>query len=216
VSLSIRLPPPRAERCLETSRKSRYLGGTIIAEDVHDLAEHQRRLLKPDLYRPVACLKCGAHVHVHTRPERHPCGDGSLPAVVEVLQFRCASGACGATWRVLPLFLARHLWYVWKAVERAVMPSASAAPAAPMPRIGASTKARWRARLASSARVLVVLLAVSGGVALENVAKRVGLLGTRGKLVDAYAVEAAATMAGERLSTLGALVHRLERGVRLM
>jgi hypothetical protein len=60
---------------------------------------------------------------VHTRPERHPCGDGSLPAVVELLQCRCASEACRATWRVLPLFLARHLWHVWKAVEHAVMPS---------------------------------------------------------------------------------------------
>lgn len=214
MSLSIRLPPPRAEICLETSRKSSCLGGTIIAEDVHDLAEHERRLLNPDLYRPDACLKCGAHVHVHTRPERHPCGDGSLPAVIEVLQFRCASGACGATWRVLPLFLARHVWYVWKAVEHAVMPSPAAAP---MPRIGASTrtKARWQARLGSSSRMLVVLLALSGGVALENVAQRVGLVGTRGELVAAYAVEAA-TAAGERLSSLGALVHRLERGVRLM
>lgn len=213
MSLSIRLPPPRAESCLETSRKSRYLGGTIIAEDVQDLAEHERRLLNPDLYRPVACLKCGARVHVHTRPERHPCGDGLLPAVIEVLQFRCASGVCRATWRVLPLFLPRHLWHVWKAVEQAVMPSASPAPHG-LP-IGASTKARWQARLGSSARTLVVLLALSGGVALENVAKRVGLLGTRGELVAAYAVEAV-TAAGEWLSTLGALVHRLERGVRLM
>lgn len=213
MSPTIGLPPPRAESCLDRSRKSSYLGGTIIAEDVHDLAEHERRLLNPDLYRPAGCLKCGARVHVHTRPERHPCGDGSLPAVIEVLQFRCASGACGATWRVLPLFLARHLWHVWKAVENAVKPSAR--PAAHALPIGASTKARWQARLASSSRLLVVLLALSGGVALESVATRVGWLGTRGKLVDAYAAEAG-TAPGERLSSLGALVHRLERGVRLM
>ena len=91
----------------------------------------------------------------------------------------------------------------------------SASPAPDALPIGASTKARWQARLGSSARMLVVLLALSGGVALENVAQRVGLLGTRGEFVAAYAVEAA-TAAGERLSTLGALVHRLERGVRLM
>jgi len=218
MSPTIGLPPPPAEPCLDTSRKSTYLGGTLIAEDVHDLAEHQRRLLDPDLYRPEGCPKCaGAHLHVHTHPERHPRGDASLPTVVEVLQFRCAFRACGATWRVLPLFLARHVWHVWTAVERAVMPSARPAPA-PTPRappIRARTKARWQARLASSSRVLVVLLAMSVGVALENVAKRVGLSGTRRELVDAYTVEAA-TVPGERLSSVGALVHRLERGVRLM
>ena len=127
------------------------------AEDVHDLAEHQRRLSDADEYRPSACPRCVcAAVHVHMRPERHPRGDPLLPPVVVVLQFRCASEECGATWRVLPLFLARHLWHGWRAVERAVVRGSS-----PVGRtIGARTKERWRSRLASSARVLVVLLAI--------------------------------------------------------
>jgi hypothetical protein len=121
---------------------------------------------------------------------------------------------CGATWRVLPLFLARHVWHAWKAVERAVLADAKLASSG-APEIRRRTAARWCARLASSARVLVVLLAMSGGAALENVSKRVGLDGTRREVVVAYAAEAK-TKPGERLASLGALAHRLERGIRLM
>lgn len=215
MSPTIGLPPPPAERCLEASRKSRYRGGTLIAEDVHDLSDHTRRLADPDRYRPVPCERCGgAAMHVHTRPERHPRGDPSLPPAVTILQFRCAE--CGATWRILPLFLARHLWHAWKAVERAVAPSADAGLVSSSElRIRTRTRQRWRTRLASSARTLVLVLATSGGRALEKVAKRVGLLGTRVELVDTHDA-VAAPPSGERLATLGALVHRLERGVRLM
>jgi hypothetical protein len=213
MSPTIGLPPPPAERCLETSRKSRYRGGTLVAEDVHDLGEHERRLADPDLYRPVPCERCGAAaVHVHTRPERRPRGEPSLPPAVAILQFRCA--ACGATWRILPLFLARHLWHAWKAVERAVAPSAELATSSAPP-IRARTSQRWSSRLASAARALVVALAASGGAALEEVAKRVGLLSTRAELVDAHAAMAVPAP-GERLASLGALLHRIERGLRLM
>jgi hypothetical protein len=111
---------------------------------------------------------------------------------------------------VLPLFLARHLWHAWKAVEREV---AGASPVGST--IRGRTKERWRARLASSARVLVVLLAMGGSAALEGVVKQVGLSGTRAELVASYAAVTASPV-GERLSSLGAIVHRLERGVRLM
>ena len=215
MSPTIGLPPPPAERCLDVSRKSRYRGGTLVAEDVHDLAEHRRRLADGDAYRPVSCPTCGRpHMHVHTRPERHPLREPSLPSVVEVLQFRCGSEECGATWRVLPLFLARHLWHPWKAVERAVLPDVKLPPGA-APRIRPRTRARWWTRLASSARVLVVLLAMSGGAALEIVSKAVGLEGTRRELALAYGAESK-TEPGERLASLGALAHRLERGIRLM
>ena len=139
-------------------------------------------------------------------------GDRSLPPVVEVLQFRCASEECGATWRILPLFLARHLWHAWRAVERAVLVTERGVAGRTLAK---RTVARWRARLASSARLLVVMLAVSGGSALEEVSRQVGLSGTRITLVEAYGA-AAGTPEGERLSALGALVHRLERGIRLM
>ena len=71
------------------------------------------------------------------------------------------------------------------------------------------------ARLSSSARVLVAVLAISAGVVLEEVAQRVGLMGTRSELIEAY-VARTAPAARERLSSLAALVHRLERGIRLM
>jgi hypothetical protein len=214
MSPTIGLAPPSAEKCLETSRKSSCRGGTLIAEDVHDLDEHRRRVADADAYRPPQCAKCGHPVHVHDRPERHPRREPSLPSVVEVLRFRCANEACRATWRVLPLFLARHLWHPWKVVERAALPDTKPPPST-APALRPRTEARWRTRLESSARMLVVLLAMSGGSALESVAKQVGLDGTRRDLVFVYATEAR-TESGERLASLGALVHRLERGMRLM
>lgn len=215
MSPTIGLAPPCAETCLDTSRVSRFLGGTLVVEDVRDLEEHQRRMADADLYRPSPCPTCGfATLHVHCRPERHPKREPSLPPVVAVLQFRCADAECGATWRILPLFLARHLWHAWKTVERVVRPSTSL-PKVAAPRVPAQTARRWRARLDSAARVLCVLLAASGGAALTEVAMTVGLDATRGALVDAFH-QVAAGAAGERLSPLAGLIHRLERGLRLM
>ena len=168
-----------------------------------------------DAYRPGPCATCGhATLHVHCRPERHPLRETSLPPVVPVLQFRCADGECGATWRVLPLFLARHLWHPWKAIERVVRPSAELrrATAPPVPE---ATKRRWRARLSSSARVLCALLMMSGGAELTSVSMRAGLHATRGELVDEFDVVARGAP-GHRLSSLAGLLNRLERGIRLM
>lgn len=54
-----RLPLSQPDPCLTSSRKSRYKGGTIIAEDVWSVEEHRRRVAAPDAYRPPACLACG-------------------------------------------------------------------------------------------------------------------------------------------------------------
>ena len=208
MSPTIELSPPPAEECLETSRVSRYWGGTLIAEDVGDLEEHRRRLADPDRYRPVPCPRCGGkHVHVHTRPERRPRGDPSLPPVIRILQFLCVE--CSATWRVLPRFLARHLWHPWRVVERSEPGKSVTAP------ISERTKARWATRLGSSARALVVVLAASGAATLEQVAQQVGLDGSRGELVESFG-RSVRLAGGERLATVGALLHRLERGLRLM
>jgi hypothetical protein len=194
---------------------SRFLGGTLIAEEVRDLAEHLRRMSDADTYRPSPCPTCGhATLHVHCRPERHPKREPSLPPVVAVLQFRCADAECGATWRILPLFLARHLWHAWKTVERVVRPS-PALPKGAAPPVPPGTQRRWRARLDSTARMLCALLAASGGAVLTSVAMIAGLDATRGALVDAFQ-EVVGGSAGERLSPLAGLVHRLERGLRLM
>jgi hypothetical protein len=58
-------------------------------------------------------------------------------------------------------------------------------------------------------------MAASGGAVLESIAARRGLDSTRGELVATHA-EVAAIADGERHAALAALVHRLERGVRLM
>ncbi len=215
MSPTIGLPPPEPESCLIASRVSKFRGGTLIAEDVGDVATHGRRLCDPDGYRPTACPRCDGEVlHVHSYPERHPRGEAGVPSVVRVIQYICAAEECGATWRILPLFLARHLWRVWRTVERVANPS-DAAASRDSPSIPKRTRDRWQGRLASSARALVAILAVSGGAALEELAKDIGLDGTRAELVAAYAAAAGAA-AGARIAPLAGLVHRLERGLRLM
>lgn len=95
-----------------------------------------------------------------------------MPSVVRVAQYMCAADECSATWRILPMFLARHLWRAWKTVERVVQPGEGSSAAPPIPE---RTQCRWRSRLAATARVLVVLLAASGGLVLESVAAKVGV-----------------------------------------
>jgi hypothetical protein len=215
MSPSIGLPPPDPETCLVTSRLSRFRGGTLIDEDVQDLAAHECRLSDPDGYRPERCARCGYGVlHVHCYPERHPRGELGMPAVVRIIQYVCASAECGATWRILPMFLARHLWRAWKTVERVVMPAGMRRSVAAPP-IPARTEQRWRTRFAASARMLIVLLAASGGGALEALASRVGLEASRAELTAAHA-DLARVAPSARLAALAELVHRLERGLRLM
>lgn len=215
LSPTIGLPPPEPESCLVSSRVSSFKGGTLIAEEVRDLEAHQRRICDPDGYRPAQCPRCGHDVlHVHCYPERHPRGEPGMPAVVRVAQYQCAEATCGATWRILPRFLARHLWRVWKTVERVALPDGVPPPSAAPP-IPERTRSRWRSRLAAAARVLVVLLAASGGQALESVAAQVGLDARRAELVQGYAAQIDVPR-GARLAAVAELAHRLERGIRLM
>jgi hypothetical protein len=209
-----RPPPPEPEDCLTHSRVSSCKGGTLIVEDVHDLATHQRRLADREGYRPDECSRCfGRVLHVQDYPERTPRGELGLPPVIRIVRFICADPACRATWRILPAMLARHLWRIWPTVERTTLP---AEPPVLDPRpIPERTARRWRERLASAAKQLVVLLATSGGVLLGVIAKGAGLDATRSELVEAHA-GVAAPPAGRRLADLGAVVHRLERGLRLM
>jgi hypothetical protein len=206
-------PPPEAELCLTRSRAASYNGGTLVDESVTDLATHVRRLADPDGYRPARCARCGLSVvHIHTYPERRPRGEAALP-VVRIVQFRCAWIECRATWRVLPAFLARHLWRLWRTVERVVEPEhASSSLAPPIPE---TTKRRWRARAESSARAVVVVLAASGAPKLEVIAGRVGLDASRSHLVDVFA-EMNGAQPGARLAPLAALAQMLERGIRVL
>ena len=84
-----------------------------------------------------------------------------MPPALLLVQFRCAG--CGATWRILPKFLARQLWPAWPTVERVVEPDGMASVPRDTPPVPARTRRRWWSRIAAAARVLVVLLAASGG-----------------------------------------------------
>lgn len=218
MSPTIGLPPPRAEGILDDSRASRYKGGTLIAEEVCDVHEHLLRLSDPDLYRPSCCARCGHDkVHVHDRVERRPRGDPSLPPAVTVLVFCCASQTCGASWRILPRFLARHLGYAWRAVESLVKPpsqaeaSASAPPTQPA---SERTQGRWRSRLSSSGQRLRALLVIAGGV-LGEIGVVAEQVCTREQVLDVFLGHVQPELGG-RLSAFAAVLHRLERGVRLM
>ena len=155
-------------------------------------------------YRPAKC-RCGCtRLHIHGLRERHPrqfVVDGEPVPVVTIVVFICA--ACGATWRVLPAFLARLLWRTWDVVEREVLDKPRPRSAPPVP---ARTVQRWRSRLAQSARLPVQVLVVAGGE-LRRLAERVGLDATRMELLLAW---------GGSLAALVVLLHRLYPGVRLM
>ena len=209
------MTPPAPEECLVQARSGKYKGGTLVAEEVLDLVVHERRLTFPDGYRPEACPRClHAILHVHSYPQRLLLGDGGGVAAVRVVQYVCAHADCGATWRILPLFLARHLWRTWRTVGRVVEPAKTQGPR-DAPTIPARTQRRWRERLASAARHLVVLFAASGGLLLTAIAVTVGLAATRTELVAAHA-EATEVAPEARLAGIAAIVHRLSRGIRLM
>jgi hypothetical protein len=208
------MAPPAAEDCLVQSRTDKYKGGTRIAEDVCDLAAHERRLAAPGGYCPEECARCFHRVlHVLCYPVRLLLGEAEV-RVIRIVQYICARDDCGATWRILPRFLARHLWRTWPTVERAVAPE-DGPTARAAPRIPERTERRWRARLASAARVLVILLTTSGSMQLAAIGVGVGLEAPRMSLVVAYA-RAAGIAPGGRLAALAALVDRLQRGIRLM
>ena len=208
---NIDLAPPEAEACLIRSRVASYKGGTLIDDGVVDLAEHLRRIVDVDGYRPARCAHCGhAHLHMHDRIERRPRGEPGLPVVV-VARYICA--ACDATWRILPAFVARHLWRVWPTVERTAlgdMPEPARSPTIPD-----RTERRWRTRLAAAALVVVTLLAASNVTTLEAIARTAGLNATRAEVIAASALHSG-SMPGARLASLAATTHMLERGIRLM
>jgi hypothetical protein len=188
----------------------------MIAEGVWTLEEHLKRISDPDGYRPCACGNCGNTVlHVHDYPERKPLGLAWM-AVVRVVRFICINPDCRATWRVMPAWLARHLWWTWGSVEQAVSTntkeSKSTAVAATPPE---RTQQRWRQRLASSARQAVVLMVSRGVELVRAVGEAVGLQGTRRSLVDSYG-DIVEVRRGQVLGAVGAVLDRLERGVRLM
>ncbi len=204
---------PADEACLRRAYPSTQKGGTLIADEVGDLEAHEQRLAQPDSYRPIGCPRCGSKLHIHDLRPRVLHGEPAM--LTMVLRFRCADRErCGAGWQILPAFLARCLWGSWARVAGAL------AGDDPSP-IPCRTRLRWRARLASTARVLVGVLSTASDagvwVALASTvgldARRIDVLrayaGARTRLSDAFIPEAC-------FAELAAAVHRLCPGVRLM
>ena len=200
---------PRPDTCLVLSRRTRFRGGTLIAH-VHDLAEHQQRLRDSKGYRPKACPRCsGEHLHLHDRPQRVLAGEPHNGRI-DIVRYICANETCGATWRVLPAFVARHLWRRWTTVARTIAgdPLGTTMP------VPARTRRRWNARLRSSALQLVHLLSHHRDEDVVRFASLVGLGGSRRELIEIFI--AGRVLGTHALADVAATIHALEPGVRLI
>lgn len=189
--------------CLDRPSSSR--GGTLIATQIEDVEAQREALAQPDRARPSDdCRACGTgRLHVHSRRERKLYGHVGVPSI-SILVFRCARQQCRALWRVLPKFLARHLWRAWPTVADALEPKPGAPCTVPL-----QTRRRWRARLRERAAVLVAVLATRGD---DKLGRRAASLGS-----GALRREVLAAFGGpQELPVLAALVHRLVPGVRVM
>lgn len=193
-----RPPPPPPPRCLAQRYPSTQKGGTLVAEEILDLASHKRRLSHPDGYRPCDCGNCGhAVLHVHDYRWRVLRAEPGCPGL-RIIRYICTQ--CRAVWRVLPRFVARFLWRTWAVVEAATRcrPSLSSAP-----RVPRRTARRWAARLSTRVGAPASSLVGNGvstpcGVTEEQ---------TRYDLAMAF---------GGDLGALAAWFHRLVPGARLM
>ena len=178
---------------------------------MHELAEHEQRLRRPDGYRPAACPRCGGHrIHVHDHLQRILV-DEQRVVRIEIVRYICAGTDCGATWRVLPAFVARHLWRRWTTVARTIARDRGEPCSAAVP---ARTSRRWNSRLDSAARQLVHLLAQHDN---DEVAKFAGVAGfdsTRRELVELFT--AGRVLGAHSLEDIASALHALERGIRLM
>jgi hypothetical protein len=211
-----RLPPPELEACLVRLRPSTQKGGTIVAEDVADLATHERLLCDPEGYRPKFCPRCGGTVlHVHDYRERVLRAEPGKPTA-SIVRHECVG--CEAIWQVLPVFIARHLWRTWRVVEHTLRGAVSIPAEADgrrWPAVPERTQRRWRARWQRPARFLAQVLASCGEAAWVAVATGLSQAAICAELVAAYAVATVAA-AGHLLAAVAALVYRLQPKVRLM
>jgi len=200
--------------CLVRLRSSSQKGGTIIAEDVTDLATHERRLCDPDGYRPAFCPRCrDTTLHIHDYRDRVLRGEPGLP-VATTVRLECVG--CDAIWQILPAFIARHLWRTWRVVEHTL--TGVATPVAPLerwPPIPERTVRRWRARWLRPAQFLAQVMAVCGEAAWVVLAEMLAPEATCSDLVEAY-VGAQGAPGGQLFAAVAALVYRLQPKVRLM
>jgi hypothetical protein len=211
-----RLPPPEQEACLVRPRPSSQKGGTIVVEEVTDLATHERRLCDPDGYRPKFCPRCGeTTLHVHDYRSRSLRAEPGEP-VARIVRHRCIG--CEAIWRILPAFIARHLWRTWRVVEhtlRAATPLPAETETHRWPPVPERTRRRWCARWLRPARYLAQVLAACAETAWARLAGALSPTATCADLVEACAREGLAA-AGHLFAVVAALAYRLRPKVRLM
>jgi hypothetical protein len=211
-----RLPPPEGQACLVRLRSSSQKGGTIVAEDVTDLATHERRLCDPDGYRPCFCPRCrGTTFHVHDYRERVLRAEPGRP-VARIVRHECVG--CEAIWQTLPAFIARHLWRTWQVVEHTLTgatPTPAEMDGRRWPAVPGRTQRRWRARWLRPARFVAQVLASCGEAVWAALAAGLSPAATCAELVAAYA-GATMTAAGHLLAAMAALIYRLQPKVRLM
>lgn len=188
---------------LDRPRPRKQKGGTLLARDVTTLEQHEAALADPARLKLRCCGACEiGRLQVHDRRERLFAGELDGPGRTEVLVFRCSRRAeCGATWRVLPHFLARHLWRRWTLLGVVLEGGRH--------RVPRRTQQRWGQRLAGAAAVAVALLAQAATQDWTEVAVRAGMDSTRGDVI-------AAAGGPNRLAHLAAVIDHLEPGVRLM
>lgn len=193
---------PYLDRPRPRKRGDNYVGGTLIAEEIVTLEQHDAALANPDLIRLEACAACNwPVVHVHDRRTRKLDGRGS--ATIDILIFRCARPGCRVVWRVLPAFLARHLWRTWERVGAALGNGGGKRSTTP-----SRTRQRWLRRLREQARMMVVVLARLGPQRAPAVVA-LGLDATRRNVIEEFGGFA-------RLAELAALIDRLVPGIRVM
>lgn len=177
----------------------KFVGGTLIADEIVTLEEHAAALANPDLVRPRECAAClWSVLHVHERRTRKLDGLGSEST--EILIFRCAQ--CRVVWRVLPAFLARFLWRAWERIGEG-LDTARERCSTP-----ARTRRRHRRRVRGRATMLVFVLGLLGPARSMPVA-RLDHDATRRSVIEAFGGLAL-------LAKLAAQIDHLVPGVRVM
>jgi hypothetical protein len=206
-------PPPSKhyEALLVRMRTPGQKGGTIIFESVTSYEQHELRIDDPDAYRPgfcpnPDCLK--RHLVVHDYRYRTLRAELNRPEI-RIVRHECVD--CGAIWRILPLFLARHLWRTWTVVRRALSPDRASTAEKHWPKVPARTVRRWKQRWLRPARALAQVLTTSGPRWAALAIRQPGAV-TCASLV----AEFAAGYVGEPMAGFAALIFRLQPRFRLM
>lgn len=188
---------------------------TVIAEDVGDWEEHQRRAETPAGYRPASCACCGRQgLHGHGCRWRRLREEPDWP-MVEIRRYRCP--ACRAVWQVLPGLLARFLQSSWAVIQAAMACLGVLSSAKRRLRRGSQRRRkweRWRQHLEQHARPHQQVLAEARALP-DAVLAAAGAGASRAQLVDCLASHELVSEE-DSLAETAAWIHRLMPELRLV